>query len=275
MGLNKNIKSARGMMNKQPLDVGLVGFGGFGRLIARELAAHCDLTICDPAFSRALMPDGRRVPLQGLAEVAQCSIVILAVPVARMAHVCRALAPHLRPGTLVVDVGSVKVAPIQDMRRHLPEHVEVLGTHPLFGPQSAKDSVLGRKIALCPVRGSRWRRVAAFLKARGLEVIVTTADAHDRELAMVQGVTHLIGKVLSDLGPLPERLTTASFDLLREAVCMVQDDPPTVLHAIEVANPYAAEVREAFFAQAEEMRRQFETQSDTHPTPPPQVKLVG
>mmetsp|Transcript_13357 Transcript_13357/g.21181 ORF Transcript_13357/g.21181 Transcript_13357/m.21181 type:complete len:259 (+) Transcript_13357:527-1303(+) len=240
--------------------IGLVGFGGFGRLIAQELWAGCPIRICDPSYTRASLPDGRRVPMEGLAEVAQCDIVILAVPVARMAHVCRVLAPHLRPGTLVLDVGSVKVAPMRDMRALLPPHVEILGTHPLFGPQSAKGGVAGRKIALCPERGEGWRKVAAFLKARGLEVIVTTAEEHDRELAMVQGLTHLIGKVLSDLGPLPERLTTASFDLLREAVGMVQDDPPTVLHAIEVANPYAAEVREAFFARASELQAQFAPQ---------------
>ncbi len=237
--------------------IGLVGFGGFGRLIAQELWHGCPIRICDPAYTRATLPDGRRVPMEGLAEVAQCDIVVLAVPVARMAHVCRVLAPHLRPGTLVLDVGSVKVAPMRDMRAFLPPHVEILGTHPLFGPQSAKDGVSGRKIALCPERGTGWRRVAAFLKARGLEVIVTTAQEHDRELAMVQGLTHLIGKVLTDLGPLPERMTTASFDLLREAVGMVQDDPPTVLHAIEVANPYASEVREAFFARADELRARF------------------
>lgn len=240
--------------------IGLVGFGGFGRLIAQELWAVCPIRICDPSYSRASLPDGRRVPMEGLAEVAQCDIVILAVPVARMAHVCRVLAPHLRPGTLVLDVGSVKVAPMRDMRELLPPHVEILGTHPLFGPQSAKDGVSGRKIVLCPERGERWRKVAAFLKARGLEVIVATAEEHDRELAMVQGVTHLIGKVLTDLGPLPKRMTTASFDLLREAVVMVQDDPPTVLHAIEVANPYAAEVREAFFARASALQAQFAPQ---------------
>lgn len=255
--------------------VGLVGFGGFGRLVARELSADVALTICDPAYSRAVLPDGQRLPMQGLAEVAQCDVVILSVPVARMAHVCRALAPHLRPGTLVIDVGSVKVAPMADMQAYLPSHVEILGTHPLFGPQSAKDGVAGRKIALCPVRGTRWRRVAAFLRQRGLNVIVTTAEDHDRELAMVQGLTHLIGKVITDLGPLPERLTTASFDLLREAVGMVQDDPPTVLHAIEVANPYAKEVRKAFFDRAAELQAQFDEAAERPEETMPQVAAVG
>lgn len=239
-------------------DVGIIGFGAFGQLIARELADHCTSAICDPAYSNASLPDGRQLDLCDLPEIARCDIIILAVPVARMAYICKKLAPHLRPGTLVVDVGSVKVAPMRMMRRHLPPHVELLGTHPLFGPQSAKENITGRKIALCPMRGQRWRRVGAFLRKRGLKVILTTAEEHDREMAMVQGLTHLISKVITDLGPLPARLTTASFDLLREAVGMVQDDPPTVLHAIEVANPYAQEVREAFFERAATLKTQFD-----------------
>lgn len=258
VGLFQDVQATATVAMPQPVRVGLVGFGGFGRLLARELASDCVLTICDPQYSRAVLPDGQRLALQGLAEVAQSDIVILAVPVASMAHVCRVLAPHLRPGTLVMDVGSVKVAPMQDMLTHLPPHVEVLGTHPLFGPQSAPDGIGGHKIALCPGRGTRWRQVAAFLRQRGLRVIRTTPDAHDRELAVVQGLTHMIGKVLSDLGPLPERMTTASFDLLKDAVAMVAQDPPTVLHAIEVANPYAKDVREAFFARASEIKTQFD-----------------
>ncbi|CUH53160.1 prephenate dehydrogenase/arogenate dehydrogenase family protein [Shimia marina] len=268
MGLKQTFERAHSVEQAQQPSVGLVGFGGFGRLIARELAQGNKLTICDPLYSRAVLPDGQRLTLQGLAEVAQSDIVILAVPVSAMAHVCRVLAPHLRPGTLVVDVGSVKVAPMQDMQRLLPAHVEILGTHPLFGPQSARSGIAGHKIALCPVRGSKWRRVAAVLRRRGLQVLVTSAQDHDRELAVVQGLTHMIGKVLSDLGPMPERLTTASFDLLREAVRMVQDDPPTVLHAIEVANPYAAEVRNAFFERAEELKAQFEAHPEVGQTVP-------
>jgi prephenate dehydrogenase len=83
---------------------------------------------------------------------------------------------------------------------------------------------------------------------------ITTPDAHDREAAVVQGLTHLIAKVLVRMEPLPTRLTTASFDLLIAATEMVRHDAPSVLFAIERANPYAAIVREQFFKLAEETR---------------------
>jgi prephenate dehydrogenase len=134
------------------------------------------------------------------------------------------------------------------MRRGLPEDVDVVATHPLFGPQSARNGIRGLKIAVCPIRGARGFRVAAFLRKRlGLDVIITTPEAHDREAATVQGLTHLIAKVLVQMEPLPTRMTTKSFDMLMEAVGMVRYDAPEVFQAIERSNPYSREVRRRFF----------------------------
>ncbi|PSL19707.1 prephenate dehydrogenase [Shimia abyssi] len=244
-------------LGKRPR-LGLIGFGGFGRLMAGALCPHMDILVCDPAYVGAVLDTGQALPMGTLEDAAQCDIVVLCIPVARVPHLCARLAPLLKPGTLVVDVGSVKVEPMRVMDELLPSHVDIVGTHPLFGPQSARDGIAGHKIAVCPLRGVRWRSVAGFLRRIGLDVIVTTPEAHDREAAMVQGLTHLIAKVLAGMGPLPERMTTASFEHLRAAIGMVQDDPPTVLHAIETANPYAADIRSAFFERAERLRVQFD-----------------
>ncbi|MEQ9695786.1 prephenate dehydrogenase [Shimia sp. SDUM112013] len=239
--------------------LGLIGFGAFGRLVASAFAAHFDIRVCDPARAEARLDDGRLLALGSMQEAASCDVVVLAVPVARMRHLCEVIAPMLRPGALVLDVGSVKLAPVAAMQELLPDHVGIVGTHPLFGPQSAAQGLAGHKIVLCPVRGTAHRRVAAFCRWLGLEVIIETPEAHDRDMAMVQGMTHLIAKVLAEMGPLPDRMTTASFDLLRRAVGMVENDPPTVLHAIEAANPFAADLREAFFDRAADVRARFET----------------
>lgn len=220
------------------LSLGLIGFGAFGRLAARHLSPHFALHVFDPAF------DGSA----GLAETAGCQVVVIAVPVADMAETLKAIAPHVRPGALVLDVGSVKVEPARLMRELLPPYVDIVATHPLFGPQSARNGVRGLKIALCPVTGGSHRRVAAFLRiALGLKVVQTTPEAHDRDAALSQGLTHLIAKVLVRMEPLPDLITTRSFDLLFEAVEMVRHDPPELFDAIERLNPYALAVRRRFF----------------------------
>jgi prephenate dehydrogenase len=222
--------------HRSPSRLGLIGFGAFGRLMATHLAPYVTLVIHDPAF-----------PSASLAEAAACPIVVLAVPVNALEQTVAAIAPLLQRGALVLDVGSVKTLPADIMRRGLPDHVAIVATHPLFGPQSAAQGIAGLKIAVCPIRGNAGPRVGAFLRhCLGLEVIMTTPEAHDREAATVQGLTHLIAKILVQMEPLPTRMTTRSFDLLMQAVGMVRHDAPEVFQAIEHANPYSAEVRRRF-----------------------------
>jgi prephenate dehydrogenase len=254
--------------NERP-SVGIVGFGAFGRLMARHLSPHVPLVAHDPALTAQVGTVMDGATLGSLEQAARCRIVVLAAPVNALAAVVAAIAPHLRPGTLVLDVGSVKVLPTAVMREKLPGGVEVLGTHPLFGPQSAREGVRGHKIALCPVRGTQWRLVAAFLRrVLGLAVIVTTAEAHDREAATVQGLTHLIAKVLVRMEPLPTRMTTASFDMLCRAVEMVRHDAPEVFLAIEQANPYAPQVRRRFFRLAADLDEELDASAHGRGRPP-------
>ena len=234
--------------------IGLVGFGAFGRLIAEHLYRYFPLIAFDPLVN-AGEPRHGQVRLGSIAEVGACDLVILAVPVAELPSAIATLRPHLRPGSIVVDVGSVKVRPIEVMKAELPPDVEIVGTHPLFGPQSAKGGIKDRKIALCPVRGRSAPRIAAFLRhVLKLDVHVVSAEEHDRQAAIVQGLTHLVAKVLVRMEPLPTRLTTASFDYLMRATDMVRHDAASVFLAIERDNPFAAEVRAQFFSLAEAMR---------------------
>lgn len=235
--------------------IGIMGFGAFGRLMARHLQPHFALRVCDATSAPAKDASGKGLQPATAAEVAACDLVILAVPVPAIPEAIAALRPHLKADAIVLDVGSVKIGPAHAMQAALPEDVEIIGTHPLFGPQSARNGLAGLKIALCPIRGSSTPRIAAFLRhVLKLKVIITTADAHDREVAMVQGLTHLIAKILVRMEPLPRTMTTASFDLLMQATEMVRYDAPNVFMAIERANPHAKAVRDRFFALAEEMR---------------------
>ncbi|TWB07573.1 prephenate dehydrogenase [Gluconacetobacter diazotrophicus] len=247
------VMSDRWFLSTQPV-TGLVGFGAFGRLIAAHLRAHCRIRVYDPA-----LPRGTDIPMAGveagsLAQAASCPIVILAVPVTALEETVRAIRPYLVRHALVVDVGSVKVVPARIMCQELPDHVRIVATHPLFGPQSARDGIAGHRIAVCPLRGTRAGRLVAFLRRTlGLRVILTTPDAHDRDAATAQGLTHLLARVLVGMEPLPARITTRSFEHLRAAAGMVRHDAPEVYHAIAHLNPYSSAVRDRFFAIARQV----------------------
>lgn len=239
--------------------LGILGYGAFGRLMAAHLGRHFDVIVHDPRSPEAGGDPETGVRFAGQAEVAACDVVVLAAPVDQFRAAARAIRDHLRPEALLLDVGSVKVLPAAVLQEELPDHANIVCTHPLFGPQSASRGLKGLKLALCPLRGGKGPDVKAFLEeAFGLEVIVTTPEEHDRELALVQGLTHLIARVLVGMEPLPSRMTTLSFDLLMDAIGMVRDDPPGVFLAIERDNPYSREVRERFLRLADELSASFD-----------------
>lgn len=188
---------------RQNTSVGIVGFGAFGQLAAFHLAQHFEISAYDPSPDVAKVAKRIGVRLSSLHSVSQADVILIAAPVSSFEQVVSEIAVACKPGALVVDVGSVKVIPTEIMRRLLPSHADIVATHPLFGPQSASTGIVGLKIALCAVRGRRHARLAAFLrKVLGLTVIMTTPEEHDQEAAVVQGLTHLIAKVLLRMEPL-------------------------------------------------------------------------
>jgi prephenate dehydrogenase len=233
-------------------------------LIAAHLGPLFPILAYDPAAAEPV----KGVTRCDAAMAAACDLVILAMPVPQLGPAIAAIKPHLRPGAVVIDVCSVKVLPAQIMLAELPDHVEIVGTHPMFGPQSARGGIRGLKIVICPIRGRRARPLAAYLRnAFGLDAIIATPEEHDRAAAMVQGLTHLIAKVLVEMEPLPRHMTTASFDLLMQAVDMVRYDAPEVFYAIERMNPFVPDVRRRFFALAADLAESLK-QNGSHPVEP-------
>ena len=111
----------RGSNTKPNAIVGIIGFGAFGQLIARDIQPYFRLCAYDPAPGLQPVAERYGVTLTSLEMAASCPVVVLAMPVGRLQEVVEAVAPYIRPGSLVLDVGSVKVGPAQVMRRGLPE----------------------------------------------------------------------------------------------------------------------------------------------------------
>ncbi len=245
--------------------MGVFGLGAFGQLLVRHLRPFFVLSACDPAPGAQAFAAREGLDLVPAKVCARADYVVLAVPVLQIGPLARAIAPHVRPGATIIDVASVKLGPAQQMAAALPAHVRLIGTHPLFGPQSAAHGIAGLKIALCPLRGAtpgRVRRLQAFLQDQlHLDAFISNPDRHDRDMAMVQGLTHLIARVLDEMEPLPRRQTTRSFDYLLKAMELVRGDSEELFRAIERENPYAAQVRRRFFQLTGALRAQLRDSS--------------
>jgi prephenate dehydrogenase len=248
------------LMNAAPSEdypqqsLGLIGVGAFGGLAARHLAPHFELVLHDAGTDSAAIAQEIGARVGDLRVASACDIVMLAVPVQKMRTALADIAPLLRPGALVLDVASVKIKPVAAMVELLPPSVSIVGTHPLFGPQSGKDSIAGLNIAVCDIRGGRGAAVSRFCAGKlGLKVFNVTPEEHDRELAYVHGLTHMLGKVIVSLDLPKFRMTTKTYELIDQAVEFIRYDSDELFHAIERENPFSGEAKQAFFAAARKL----------------------
>jgi prephenate dehydrogenase len=204
--------------------------------------------------------------LAGLAEASSfeeavaCDFVVLTVAISAMESACRRMAPHLRRGQVVIDTCSVKVEPVRVMQAELPDSVEILGTHPLFGPDSGKDGIAGLKIVLCPARISEasYRPIREFLEGLKLDVIEATPEEHDRQAARTQALFHALAQTLSRLGWGGERIATPGPEALFQLMGAVQNDSFQLFLDMQRQNPYAAEYRRKFLEAFAALDRQIE-----------------
>ncbi|MCY1035944.1 prephenate dehydrogenase/arogenate dehydrogenase family protein [Corallococcus sp. BB11-1] len=224
--------------------IALVGYGRFGRALGALLeAAALDYQALDPG---AVLPDALRA--RSVPELlAGAELVVVAVPVPQMREVLLALKPHLRPEHLVLDVGSVKVKPVEAMKDVLGARVPWVGTHPLFGPLSLAMAERPMRVVLCPnpLHPDAAPRARRFYEALGCEVIEQTPEGHDRVMAETHALTFFVAKGMVDSGAAVDvPFAPASFKALSRTIETVRSDAGHLFTAIQQENRFATEARQ-------------------------------
>jgi prephenate dehydrogenase len=246
------------------MTVGVYGLGRFGTFWAGVLSRVCEVRAWSRDPARACPPGVVKVEER---ELASLPVVFLCVAISAMEDVLTRISGLLSPGTLVIDTCSVKVHPVRLMEKILPPSVNVLGCHPMFGPDSGRGGIEGLPIILCPSRTpaaslERWRQVFGSL---GLSVSVMDAGAHDREAAFTQGVTHYIGRVLKDLGIRDSPIATVGYRRLREIVEQTCNDPWQLFLDLQRFNPHTREMRLALKASLDSVMAAIDASLDIPP----------
>ncbi|WOJ88825.1 prephenate/arogenate dehydrogenase family protein [Methylocapsa polymorpha] len=135
------------------------------------------------------------------AAVEGADLVILCAPVGAMGAIAQEIGPHLAPGAILSDVGSVKASIIAAVAPHLPPSVHFIPAHPVAGteysgPESGFSTLFfNRWSILTPLEGADPKavaRLAAFWKTAGANVETMQPAHHDLVLAITSHVPHLI-----------------------------------------------------------------------------------
>ncbi|HXO90335.1 MAG TPA: prephenate/arogenate dehydrogenase family protein [Stellaceae bacterium] len=188
--------------------VALIGFGLIGSSLARVLRRDSPATTIVACARRAeTLAAVRRLDLadettDDPARAAEgADLVVIATPLSAYAEIGRRIAPALRRGAILTDVGSVKEAVIRDLQPSLPEGVHFVPGHPVAGTEHSgpeagfAELFRGRWCILTPPPETAPEAVADVTRMweqAGMRVVTMSADHHDRVLAVTSHLPHLI-----------------------------------------------------------------------------------
>ena len=200
--------------------VALIGIGLIGSSLARVLRRDSpDTTIIACARRAETLAAVRRVGLADevtddpAAAVTGADLVVIATPLSAYAEIGRRIAPALREGAIVTDVGSVKGVVIRDLQPLLPSRVQFVPGHPVAGTEHS-----GPEAGFAELFRDRWciltpspdtapdavAKVTALWEGAGMRVATMAPDHHDKVLAVTSHLPHLIAYTIvgtaTDLG---------------------------------------------------------------------------
>lgn len=224
------------------MNIGVYGLGRFGSFWASELAKQ-GFTVIGYGRSAKVAPDGVRLGSE--EEVLHCDVLFYCVSISSFEEVLKRTASKIKASTLVMDTCSVKLYPAQLMKTYLADDVPAIATHPMFGPDSGKHGIEGLPMVICPVSApdsivQQW--VQEFSRWK-LKVLQMSCDQHDREAAWSQGITHFVGRTLSELSLGETHLATKGYRSLTSIVEQTCNDPLQLFYDLQRYNPYAKQMR--------------------------------
>lgn len=230
-------------------NLGIIGFGSFGQFMTKHLKPYFNISVFNRGDKSAAAKE-YGVPYVSLEVVASLENVIVCVPVQFMEEMLIKIAPLVKKGARVIDVSSVKVKPVELMKKYLPEHCEIIATHPLFGPQSGKNGIQGLNMVLCPGRKNTTLQLERFLRdTLGLKVLIRTPEVHDIQMAYVQALTHFVGRACNIMDIPDVEQKTPAYQYLLDIKRNLGGDSYDLFLTIEQENPYAKGVRENFLSE--------------------------
>jgi len=168
-------------------------------------------------------------------------IVIVSVPIDVTVEVIKKIGSSIKPKSLLMDLTSVKTEPVKAMLSF--SQCEVIGTHPLFGPNVS--SLKGQTVVLTPARGNTWLPwLLDIFASAGIITTISTPERHDLLMALTQCIRHLntmlLGKLIREVGIDPEYIIKYSTPIFKAEIWWIgrlfSQDP--VLYAdLQMRNP--------------------------------------
>ena len=138
-------------------------------------------------------------------SVSNADLVILATPISIFESILKEIAPTLKNGCIVTDVGSTKNRPQRWAEKHLPENIHYVGSHPIAGSEQrgvdyARDDLFEKTLCIITKTKKTNEKAAKivenFWSKIGCSVKILTPAKHDRIFASISHLPHITAAAL-------------------------------------------------------------------------------
>lgn len=175
--------------------------------------------------------------------VQSADLTVLAAPVTRITELAQHIAPHLKPGAMVTDVGSVKAEICRLATAALPPHATFVGAHPMAGGEktgweNGRPELFERRtIFVTPLPttpSSAVDQVVAFWHGTGGEVVTVNPDEHDEIVAHISHLPQVLATTLAGfLAGKPSGWRNLAGNGLRDTSRVAASDPTMWLEILQ------------------------------------------
>lgn len=227
----------------------VIGYGRLGALIAKYLNQQFSVSILDKNKLKEQQARDAGFKTIQQKDIGRFKTIYLAVPINKFERLLDLIKDSITKDTLVIDTCSVKLYPVKLMKEKLKD-CYCLGTHPIFGPDSANNGLDGFPMVMCPINigKSLLNKWIDFWSSQGVKVMISTADEHDREMAYSLGLTHFIGRILGEVNLKELDMASKGYNSLLEIVTNTNNDSWELFRDMQSYNPYTLAMRDNVYA---------------------------
>ncbi len=185
-------------------------------------------------------------------------VIIITVPIRNTEDVISEIAPFIKEDSLVTDFTSVKMRPLEKMIKKINNNVSIVGGHPLFGQTS---DFGGQNFIICRERGYRYVDwYIDFLKSLGLNILEMSKEEHDKNMAVIQCLTHFstlsLGSTLEKLQydlHVGEAIATPVYLMRFYGVGRILAQDSELYTDIQMYNPFAKNIAKMYKQSVDEL----------------------
>ena len=254
------------------MKIGIIGgTDGLGKTLVYYFRDEFDVTITarDHKKGQKVADELNVNYIESNKELASSSdMLIISVPINNTPSVIREVAPFMRKDSVMIDVTSVKEEPLKTMEENLPENVEYIPTHPVFGPRTTEldNQVI---VLTAPKKGKWYKKVYDYLASKNMRIIETTAEHHDYMMSIVQVLTHFsfistasaMEKLKVDINE-TEDYESPIYNLMIDMIARIVSQNPYLTYYIQTMNNNGPKIRKAFSDATHELREAIDNKDD-------------